>query len=321
MSELVSILEGQSSKQFNNVNYLRTSQQGGGYIDWTPENAVALTNKTVNRNGTYRAAEEEDAEGKYPYYGYGEFSVDVPKKDSVTGNTPDGNETNVTNNNGNLTETVLPSSIRITTYPSKMSYSDGESISLTGAIIKAYKNDGALWEGSGYSGGVIPNSEIQLTPTKADASQAGTDAGLHTVKYNGYNELTYAHVWSDGDFAFSSPSYVIRHGYTMVGLSQTPGFADSSFWIMWGSEGHFRSEQLRHYTYNGQQKQYYAAELGVVSTAFPEFVTSGNWMDIAAIILFEGYEGDNYGKQKIKASWNRPKDGKTLATSFSITVS
>ena len=86
MSEFVSILEGQSSKQFNNVNYLRTSLQGGGYCDWVPAEDRELTDKSVTENGTYNASNETDSHGN-PYWGYSEVDVNVPKKDEVEGKT------------------------------------------------------------------------------------------------------------------------------------------------------------------------------------------------------------------------------------------
>lgn len=59
-------------------------------------------------------------------------------------------------------------SIGFDVLPTKMLYNDGETIDLTGAVIKAYYKNGDPWEGNAdYPGGIIPLSEITIDTDKA----------------------------------------------------------------------------------------------------------------------------------------------------------
>lgn len=172
----VSILEGQTSKHFSGVDYLRTDKQGGGTIDWVPENARKLLTKTIDQNGTYYAENEKDNNGKKTYYAYEKVTVNITKSGRVTGKKPvsgggDGNEYSVdTDDSGNLVETVLPSSINIVGLPTKTNYSNGEAINKAGMVVKAYLADGTLYNYSGYQNGAIPLSELSINPTVANIS-------------------------------------------------------------------------------------------------------------------------------------------------------
>ena len=182
MSKKVSILEGQTSKHFSGVDFLRTDKQGGGTIDWVPEDARKRLTKTINQNGTYYAENEKDSNGKKTYYAYEKVTVNITKSGKVSGTKPvsgggDGNEYSVgTDDSGNLTETVLPSSIRVVGDPTDTTYSDGEAINKAGMVVKAYLKDGTIYDYSGYQQGAIPLSELTIEPTTADISQVSGGA-------------------------------------------------------------------------------------------------------------------------------------------------
>lgn len=354
MSRLVSIIEGQSSKQFNNAQFLRTSLQGGGYCDWVLEDEHKLLTKTFTKKGTYYAANEKDSDGQ-PYYGYSQVTVNVSEDGKVTGKKPDGNEYNVApDDNGNLVETVLPSSIRITTNPSKMSYNEGEAISLSGAVIKAYKGDGSLWEASGYSGGVIPNSELTLNPATAsgggggsqgassdlstlnnqpipisnaciaNALVAGRYSSVYTLSGNGAGALMYT------GSRFVSFLYAASSPITVEALrlhNRLPGYTG------YVPENQEISTTLsRTYTHNGKTVYY---EKGTFAD-YPSGSPSGSFVEIVSpqAASYTGGMSANFerdawtmvygditgGGQTIAVNWERPDDNKVLSTSFNISV-
>ena len=145
-----------------------------------------LGTKTINKNGTYEASNDG-------LDGYSKVTVKIKKlvgKKSVSSG-GDGNEHVASiDDDGNLSYSVLPSSIVITTNPTKISYDDGETISKSGMIVKAYKADGNLWEAAGYTGGVIPNNELTLDPTNADASQSSQTIYVNWNRPEDNKELT-----------------------------------------------------------------------------------------------------------------------------------
>lgn len=65
---------------------------------------------------------------------------------------------------------ITPEYIRITTLPDKLSYADGESIDITGIVVKAYYSDESEW-------GIVPNDELIISPTVATG---GEDTGIYT---------------------------------------------------------------------------------------------------------------------------------------------
>lgn len=325
MSKLVSIVEGQSSKQFNNVGFLRTSLQGGGYCDWIPEDERVLKSKSVTKNGTYKAINDSA-------YAYDEFTVNVPKKDSVTGKKPNGNEATVSRDNeGNLVETGVPSSIRITTNPSKMTYSDGETIDMSGAVIKAYNTDGGLW-------GNVPLNEVSVSPSTADGG--GALPGLayyefpeetYVYKYPGYynDYYFYAQTFNGARIVFIQYGEHVYYytfcnnnqGYSKIGIAEerwgqptainwsTPLMRNigNNYYGGWGrgdSNGSplpFIYSTLGNIPYGGENPP--STELEELQAALP--------------YAYRTVTVD----QTINVSWKRPGDNKKLTTSFNITVS
>lgn len=171
----VAITEGDKSRKFSGLKYLRTDLQGGGQCDWVSEELRELTTKTITKNGTYKISDE-----KGDYYGFSQVTVNVPNdKNKVIGTDPtssggDGNEYEVERDEdtGALKKTVLPSSIHVDGLPTKTTYNDGEAINKAGIVVKAYKKDGTLYDYSGYQQGAIPLSELTIEPTIADKSKA-----------------------------------------------------------------------------------------------------------------------------------------------------
>ena len=88
---------------------------------------------------------------------------------------------------GYLTESILPSSIKIEVPPDKLQYIDGQPIIFRGMVVKAYTADGELWTDASHPDGVIPHSELTFPITTAINESEGWD-GEYTDG-NGLNVL------------------------------------------------------------------------------------------------------------------------------------
>lgn len=154
MSVNITIQEGNSGKIFNGTKKLKIQTSGGSYSYWVAEDDVQTGTKSIKSNGTYRSKDDN-------LYAYSQVTVSVTDG-KVTGKKPDGNEYAIDEDgNGYLTETLVPSSIRITTPPTKTEYDIGDLIDITGIIVTAYKGDGTVY-------GAVPNNEIRIEPTVAE---------------------------------------------------------------------------------------------------------------------------------------------------------
>lgn len=349
MAKKVAILEGDKSRRFGGVKYLRTNLTGGGTCEWVPEDDRKLKTKTIKKNGTYRIADE-----KGDYYGFSQVTVSVSnsttgKKKPSTGG--DGNEYSVKVNEdtGMLEEKVLPSSIRITTQPSKTTYTNGESISLNGAVIKAYKADGGLWVAEGYSGGVIPLNELEIEPTTA--SGGGSDEGIWTDG-NGVNALriNYEHqTATDGEYTWETYCYPhalgdatnARTGSTVPLTLRGNGeatlfvtkFNGATYAIRVSGDNRLDSAVY----FNNELTNYSNAPItgwfgGGSSTAkttttewtqapwdlryVPESTSNPSAVDPSTLHP----TGGGGGAQIITVKWNRPEDEKELTDTFTIDV-
>ena len=166
MSKSIIIEEGGISRQLT-ADKLR-SITGGGTCDWIPEDTAVLGTKSISDNGTYKAADDG-------YYGYSQ--VTVSGVGTATGKGPDGNIHSVTTDpqTGDLIDTLLPSSIMITTYPAPLTYNDGDTIDYSAMVVKGYLADGTLWTDTAHPNGIIPLSELTLPVTTAQYEPAQGD--------------------------------------------------------------------------------------------------------------------------------------------------
>ena len=175
-------------------------------------------------NGTYRARSEG-------YDGYNKVTVDVS---SISGEMDDGSEypndyiiemerdpdtgelsfptepDPVTGDPVIVTKKI-PSKIKIETLPSKLEYRTGETVYLTGAVVKAYDGNDNLFTDSTYTDGVIPNSELEVAPLTV-SYDAAVDAGgeiieegdLSYYKGNGTNSYEKIATYREEDFLISA---------------------------------------------------------------------------------------------------------------------
>ena len=170
MSKSIIIQTDGVAATYSNVKRLHTSNAQGDNAYWIPYEEAAQGVKTVNKNGTYKASSDG-------YYGYSKVIVNT--NGNTVGVKSDGKKYKVTvDNSGYIVYVEMPYKIKVDTEPTKMSYTLGEPIDLTGAVVKAYVKDGGTWNAVGYSGGVIPLDEITVEPVVA--SESGTQViALH----------------------------------------------------------------------------------------------------------------------------------------------
>jgi hypothetical protein len=357
----VSIKEGQTSKQFSPTNYLRTNLYGSGTTDWVPEEDRKLTTQRFTENGTYIAQEFKDHQGN-PYYGFEEVEVDVAMGDEVIGYDPDdGNEYDITVDpeTGELVDTVLPSYIDITTEPTKTSYISGEAIDKTGMVVKAYKEDGSLWEAEGYSGGVIPNEEINIDPPVATGSgeSSGESSNLPVkdkvaMPYHATSEapyFEYRDTRSESGWTTLIPIYIERVVYpnlaycvlhkhstenAVVFAFVVVSFNDTQNEVVGYGSGGSERKADKQYTYNGKTVYFHAQNIHapfrgdygirrMSSNCVEISPHTGSYIGDSELnqIAWTIRYGEHVGSSHVSVQWGRPNDGKLLTDTFDIDVS
>lgn len=377
MPKNITIAEGSQAKNFNTVHKLRTNLIGGGTQYWVPEDEAGayanmgqksitangtyrasddskdgysqvtvnvpptrpnLTTKNISQNGTYRASDDgADGYSQVTVSGVGEATAILPNP--IGG---DNNEHYIKPNpsTGVVEDTVLPSSITITTMPTKTVYTNGETIDATGIVVKAYKNDGTIWESTGYTGGVIPLSELVFDPTTATMggqSDKKTDGrGLNVI------EIEY--------IMQKHKSYTVGVEYVMVPVANTIlgryNGQPSTIGANGGTEGGARLYLTKYnnsyfgYGITGHvntELKYREVETGLWARAYAtsEAALFERWTELEGLsqsgALFDNVPisssdptqsdvRDLHPAGIIYVKWARPKDGKELMASFPITV-
>ena len=326
MGKDIIIQESGEPKTLSSIDKIITPKVGGGSAEWVLFENLDLMAKTITKNGTYKAEDDN-------VYGYHKVTVKVPKKGKKkTGKRPqssgDPNDYCVTTEDDgqggqNLVYTKLPTSINIINPPSKTVYDDNELIKKQGMLVKAYYADGGLW-------GDVPLGEIRLDPDRADASQApDTDD------------------WDVSGLGFNSPVYFVPAvvGQDMNGLTVDEIIADSTvygviyedyvgrFIMSWVSKSPFNIKQSRGW----DGGSYPENRLGTKSTV------DGKTAYVWSVVVWRGFDpgyaisakqtSENFnlvtaindghakkGQQVITVKWNRPEDEKELTDTFEITV-
>lgn len=152
MAKNITIKKDGVSSNYYNVEALTTRDLDGGSAYWVPLDETNTGVKTISKKGTYTAS----ADGFYAY-----SKVIVKGSGGATGKKKDGNVYYVTTDeNGYIVQIKIPAEIRIEILPTKVEYVDGEEVSLTGILVRAYNGDGTVWQMTGYQDGIIPVSEL-----------------------------------------------------------------------------------------------------------------------------------------------------------------
>lgn len=316
MSKNITIQEGGVGKQLT-VDKLETALTGGGSCKWVPEDNVRLTTKSIAKNGTYKASSDG-------YYGYSQ--VTVSGVGTASGKGADGEQHMVTTDpeTGELVDTVLADHIVIDTPPTFTGpYANNAYIGTEGMVVKAYKADGTLWTDEDHPDGVIPLSEITISPvvTTFDPSTAGkisveTDLpGVGEVAtYLECSRFTYeAH---DGYFCMGGHSGT-QYDVRFISDTNTAYYVDT--WTG-GTPTNRYASYPRTVSSGGNTYTYYYASNNVLDgdgTPVLEFTT--NEGNLALALFFGGGTMVPEGGQTVTVIWPRG-DGADLMATFSITV-
>jgi len=327
------IKEGDESKSLT-LQMLEVKKQGGGTEYFVRKSDVNLGTKSVNKNGTYTAASDSK-------YGFSQFSVNVRggngSADShgkptggdikpggagsaVVGTDPEtGNDVVVgVDEDGNLVNTPLPSSIVLVTPPTKTDYNDGETIDLSGAVVVAKMTDGTTWTDADH-----PNGYVSCTPEPgtADASAAkgwfvdsgwsvdGAGTYLGFVKERQFYKLNNGIAAAAFEYPQNNTSWVgpvlistdldaVRYNQGPHDYSMTVERGGLTFFV--NREGH----------YGGTDN--YGSALNFVPYTSISGVTDA---------IFEHIHISDTPGQTITLNWARPGDGKVLSTTMEINVS
>ena len=318
MSKNITIQEGGTPFNFS-VDKLRTSQVGGGHVDWVPEDETRLTQKTFTSNGKFPAS-------RYGYYGFSEVTINV-KGAAVTGRGDDGKEHYVdVDDDGKIRSIIVPTAIGITVPATVLTYGNGAYIVFDGTVV-ALNADGTVWiSDSRYPQGIIPNNELILSDTVADinkvvhADEDGTfyvsDGSLFTTNWQSDDGNNYIIVPPlvkiVSMYNGSGSQYVVcisNDPFTAIGEKFQNGvvLVESTIAAI-------------PYTYNG--KNYYYTSTEWYSPAPVVTIKSNTYTDLIPDAFAAAIGGRAVGEdgQPITLSWARPGDGEVLQTTYYISV-
>lgn len=347
MSKNITIQEGGTAKQLT-VDKLKTNLVGGGACLWVPEDETSLGTKHISENGTYKASDDG-------YYGYSEVTVNGIG--IAVGKDSDGDSAYASTDpeTGVIGIKKLPSSIRITTPPTKLSYIDGESIDYGGMVVKAYLESGEPWTDAGHRDGIIPISELTLPVTHADYSSASHSSKVQTdfnIEPNPFDmgSLDYVDAWSVGGGAYRRSESHVSFTGAIKNLSGNLGdriiassspFSGTSQLLVYGvskeeAEGKTTAE-IAHsnlgtfiysnesvvqnnnsFTYEGKTVYYSASGMPLNGYFDIGFITTGITEQIAWSMVY----GDitESGVQDIPVQYAIAESGEILSDGFSIHV-
>ena len=174
MSNSLTITVGGKPRHFFSVNKLGAALQGGGESLW------------INKS---------DQEVDY-----------------ITGRDTDGNDYVVRKDtNGNIIKTKLPFAIRIVALPTIIDpYSDNPDY--TGMIVKAYDENGQIWENESYPGGMIPLNELNIEYGKIPSYEAESILNYLGKKYIACKYTNRVHVISQKIWSSKGYNKYLEYG-------------------------------------------------------------------------------------------------------------
>lgn len=350
MSKDIIIQIDGTPETFEDTPRLRTNGLGAGRIGWLPENETRSGMLAASANGTYKASDAG-------LYGFSRAVVSVPA-DSITGKGPDGNDYTVTtDSSGYIVETKVPSEIRITTPPDLLTYSDGETIDFTGLTVTAYDGNGQSMGEVPFRELLFPVTVAEYDPEAGPIEEMmSTDVGLGPINQPFPTSATIAGsgIWQkaggqvgyieSADFSVPGGKLVIYssnvwdHGYVVVAASTSP----TTLYVHRVAEGVFpeRTDTLALGETTMYGKTFYWAssytsffgpnerddELvepisirGALLNGGDDIRPTGVAIQNLAYAMLFGDVVGYGGGVEIPVQW--PSEGRTLKTSFSISVS
>lgn len=252
MSQNIKIKEGGTAMTFGGLDRLIVPLSGSGESQWIPKSTVSAPDKSIDKNGTYKASSEG-------VYGWEQVSVSVQQSDHVTGKGPDGNNYTVSvDDNGDIQETKIPYSIVVTTPPTKTIYDDGDTIDFSGMIVTAYDVDG-------QSMGEIPHSSLVFPVTVADINQS------YWAGIPGINAIPVFNTEHYDPDAYSGVEYgqTYYRGDTII-LRDTSQYYPEKYW------GQYSYDTARHDSYGASLITVYDNEVTGLKEIYALLITGGD---------------------------------------------
>lgn len=343
MSANTSIKEGGKARAFGPVAALMVQGDDGKYLPWVPESERQLGTKSVNKNGVYQAKKDG-------VYGWRSFSVNVPTDQGVTGTDPTtGQQVAVgVGPTGELTETVVPTEIRVETPPTFTGpYGDRAYIDFSGLTVAAYGEDGNKKQD-------VPFNELVFPVTVTDASAVVAGKRIRTLNGKSVEVATTVTIQQDCHPGSDYTQWILNRKVTnscsagvlivrAIGVSGFIAISDT-----YDSSVHYQYSQDGEYRYSGDERGK-AGFNGTVSslgnseiTGKPmyrgavqgnSFANDRDWRRTDTPDLAASRYGDNEtadialhgageigGGQYVPVLWQRPGDGAVLETGFYIDV-
>jgi hypothetical protein len=221
----------------------------------------------------------------------------------------------------NIREDELPTSIEIVTMPNKLEYQDGERIDLTGMVVTAKKSDGTTWTSAKYPNGHIPLGELITEPLVA--TEEGRMA--YNFDYGFFCHLTNKYY----DRTFTKTSWGKAYGGLIIspnGWHNPVIVSDDEAAVRWHCEDVKSPIFTRDFGVSGSTvvhglRVYYGTGYGLLKdSSGSEFSASGISTYYGSLegLLESIIVGDGHGLVSIR--WRRPGDGEELSTAFEIEV-
>ena len=336
MSKDIIIQEGGVNKNLNSIKKILTDEQDGGSCNWIPEDEAERGTKTITKNGTYKASDDD-------LYGYSKVIVNVKGGggssgassevgSSVVGTDPNDNTGNeyahTVNENGEVEVTKIPSSIAVTRNPDKMIYVDGDTFNPSGIIVHAYYKDGEDY-------GTVQNSELSYEPMQLDISKSEDSRydkdGVHIIvvtmvpydssgkTYPYYNGQPYSPILTSGNGYGIFPEVIMGKSYyvTVYNGRYYMKPVEEQLWtsnqgVVSISEDGYTGRASLVPIVNGWK--YHSA----VEATNTSFVSENNsFLELDNETINNGLSGG----QPITVIWHRPADEKALTTTIRVRVS
>lgn len=311
MSVNFTIDEGGQPRAFT-AQRLQTPLSGGGVEQWVPEDERRLTTLHATKNGEYKAADEG-------YYGYSTVNVSVAQADHVSGKKSDGNDyTYSVDTNGNLTETKVPTEIRITTPPDYTGpYGPGAILSFEGLTVTAYDGNGQVMQEVPFNELVFPETTAPWEPSGEPIYEATSDLLDDPVecatgiiyKNANWDEPIYFTFTSGAGYAtayLDTPTSILT-----LSASNDPNAAFDGFTMDESYSQDGKTVYFHRHGFAGGVKEYVVPD------------DRWNWGTDdgkTAWTMIYGNRTQTGGGYQVPVQWPRTGDGLVLETSFGISV-
>lgn len=269
-----------------------------------------------------------------------DLGTDEYKPEPISGIDPEtGNKMNVNvDDNGFLTEELLPSYIQIDKEPDRLEFFDGHRIVYSGMIVRAYTEDGNIWTNSTHPDGIIPIKELTLPIINADINQVielyktlngyscACASGISVINTGYADDHTFQELYIAS--AGEGPFYIfggIWQGIVGGYVCSPNPFTILIEYYQDEKKKSSKSHSAHGFGTEGKYPVYYDGRLSYQGEFHGTTNAPINGMgdpDDARFLAQAACYGDlseDSGKQEIPVQWVSP-DGETFEDSFYITV-